>query len=91
MQVTDSFRNFALIIVNMTEKEKKDREKTSRETLGRFFYDLSKATFTTNVASCIFSVIRENLYTDSFAWIILLVGMISTAFLAYLGFITLKR
>ena len=32
-------------IIMVTQKEEKEKQKTSRETLGKFFYDLAKTTF----------------------------------------------
>lgn len=42
MQVTKFFRNFAIKLNKMGQKEEKEKIKTARETLERYFYDLSK-------------------------------------------------
>ena len=75
----------------MTAKEDRDKEKTSRETLGKFFYDLAKANFTTNVAGCILSMALNDKYADLKVWGLLLFGMFSTALLAYVGYRILKK
>lgn len=75
----------------MTAREDKEKEKTSRETLGKFFYDLAKANFTTNVAGCILSMVLNGQYADLKVWGLLLFGMFSTAMLAYVGYRILKR
>lgn len=40
-------------------KEAKEREKLSREILGKFFYDLAKIAFTALVVGSIVSVVTE--------------------------------
>lgn len=52
----------------MGAKEDREKEKTSQETLGKFFYDLAKANFTTNVASCILSMVMKEKYDDWAVW-----------------------
>lgn len=47
------------------KKEVKEKEKTSRETLGKFFYDLAKISFTALVVGSVVSV--EEFYSS---WII---------------------
>lgn len=49
MQVTKFFRNFAIKLNKMGQKEEKEKIKTARETLGRYFYDLSKTSFGTGL------------------------------------------
>lgn len=49
----------------MTAREDREKEKTSRENLGKFFYDLAKANFTTNVAGCILSMVMKEKYDDA--------------------------
>lgn len=75
----------------MTAREDEEKEKTSRETLGKFFYDLAKANFTTNVASCILSMVMKEKYDDLLVLGLLIFGLISTSGLAYIGFRILKK
>lgn len=41
------------------KKEVKEKEKTSRETLGKFFYDLAKISFTALVVGSVVSVATQ--------------------------------
>ena len=75
----------------MAAREDREKEKTSRETLGKFFYDLAKANFTTNVAGCILSMVINDKYDDLKVWGLLLLGLLSTSVLAILGYKILKR
>lgn len=75
----------------MGAKEEREKEKTSRETLGKFFYDLAKANFTTNVASCILSMVMKEKYDDLLVWGLLVFGLLSTSVLAYIGYRILKK
>lgn len=75
----------------MGAKEEREKEKTSRETLGKFFYDLAKANFTTNVASCILSMVMKEKYDDLLVWGLLVFGLLSTGVLAYIGYRILKK
>ena len=75
----------------MTAREDREKEKTSRETLGKFFYDLATANFTTNVAGCILSMVMKEKYDDGMLWGLLSFGLASTAILAYVGFRILKK
>ena len=75
----------------MTAREDREKEKTSRENLGKFFYDLAKANFTTNVAGCILSMVMKEKYDDAMVWGLLSCGLASTAILAYVGFRILKK
>ena len=72
-------------------KKIEKKKKTSRETLGKFFYDLAKANFTTNVASCILSMVMKEKYDDLLVWGLLVFGLLSTSVLAYIGYRILKK
>lgn len=68
----------------MTARDDKDREKTGRENLGKFFYDIAKTTFTVMVlgsAMAIFGITEMNIN----AIFSLLCGGICTAIFAFLG------
>lgn len=67
--------------------EVRDKENFGRETLGKFFYDLAKITFTALVAGNLVSlfVLGEMEY-----WILLAIGVISTSLLSFIGFKVIK-
>lgn len=69
--------------------ERKDRDKVSRETLGKFFYDLAKLVFTAMALVGGVSLIIEE--PQSKQVILLMAGLCFTTLLAYIGFIILKR
>ena len=60
----------------VTQKETREKERSSRESLGKFFYDLAKATFTIMVLT---------------AGIFIAVGLTSTAVLARIGYSIIKK
>lgn len=74
----------------MTRRNNKDREKTSRETLGKFFYDLAKTNFTTYVAGIILTMVATDKYLDAKVWGLLAFGIFATIGLATLGYKILK-
>ena len=72
-----------------TLKEQKEREKTLRDKLSSFFFDLAKTTFAVMVVGNVVGIVGENtdiLKTCAMA----LFGIVSTAMLAYVGYRTLK-
>ena len=69
-------------------KEAKEREKLSRETLGKFFYDLAKIAFTALVVGSIVSVVTEQ---KKFEHLLLtVIGIITTCLLSFLGYKIIK-
>ena len=71
------------------KKEVKEKEKLSRETLGKFFYDLAKTSFAAMVAGgavSFFTNSNNNLY-----WLLLLIGAFSTIVFAYIGYKIIRR
>lgn len=69
-------------------KEIKESEKTSRETLGKYFYDLSKLSFGAMVLGVVVPWISE---TDNpHYWILLSIGIFTTIMFAYSGYKTIK-
>lgn len=77
------------MIQQEVKKEIKEKEKTSRETLGKFFYDLAKTSFTIMVAGSAVSFFtnqQENPY-----WILLLVGVFVTIVFASIGYTIIKK
>lgn len=74
----------------MTRRNDREREKTSRETLGKFFYDLAKANFTTFVAGSILTMAAKDDFLDVTTWCLLAFGVLSTVWLAIIGYKILK-
>ena len=64
----------------VAQKETKEKEKSSRENLGKFFYDLAKATFTIMVLTNLRALVTTDNYL--FAIAILVIGIVSTIALA---------
>lgn len=71
------------------KSEQKERDKVSRETLGKFFYDLAKLVFTTMALVGGVSLIIEEPQIKQV--ILLVAGLCFTILLAYIGFLILKR
>ena len=65
-------------------EERKEKDKTNRETLGKFFYDLAKTTFTVMVLGNIATVLIEkvNLYITA---LMMVLGLFVTYLFAYTG------
>ena len=74
----------------MTAKEDREREKTSREMLGKYFFDMSKAIFTTMVATSLINLILSP-DDDYSALSIALSGTLVSSIFAYIGYIIVKR
>lgn len=73
----------------VTQKETREREKSSRENLGKFFYDLAKATFTIMVLTNTVTILTGDNY--KLAVVMFLVGMFATVVLARIGYLTIKK
>ncbi len=74
----------------MTARDDKEKEKLSRETLGKFFYDLAKTCFAAMVVTNAIALVigdGENYAT----WILLLVGIAGTFIFARVGYIIIKK
>ena len=70
-------------------KESKEKEKISRETLGTFFYDLAKTSFTIMVAGSAVSFFTNQ--EQSPYWLLLLVGVFVTIVFASIGYTIIKK
>lgn len=70
-------------------KEIKEKERTSRETLGKYFYDLSKLSFGAMVLGVVVPWFSES-EKESY-WILLLIGLFTTASLAFFGYKIIRR
>lgn len=69
-------------------KEVREREKLSRETLGKFFYALAKITFTALVVGSVASIITGQEQLEY--WLLMAIGTTATCLLAYIGYKTIK-
>ena len=65
-------------------QEAKEKDKTSRETLGKFFYDLAKLVFGTMTLVGAVSLITGEQSIDNI--ILLILGIVSTSILAAIGY-----
>ena len=66
------------------KEEAKENEKVSRETLGKYFYDLAKVSFTAMVVGGAVAWISDSNRSDSIT--LLLLGTITTIALTYTGY-----
>ncbi len=71
------------------KKDTKEREKTSRETLGKFFYDLAKLVFASMALVGGVSLIIND--PQIHQMILLILGICFTFLLAYIGYKILNR
>lgn len=71
------------------KSERKDRDRVSREILGKFFYDLAKLVFTAMALVGGVSLIIDEPQAKQV--ILLVAGICFTTLLAYIGFKILKR
>lgn len=67
--------------------EAKERERLSRETLGKFFYDLAKLAFTAMVLGSVVSLFSKD--SEAGQVILLMCGTIVTSVFAYFGYLIL--
>ena len=65
-------------------EERKEKDKTSRETLGKFFYDLAKLVFGAMTLVGAVSLITGEQSIDNI--ILLILGIVSTSILATIGY-----
>ena len=73
----------------VTQKETREKERSSRESLGKFFYDLAKATFTIMVLTNVLTLVTTDNY--KYASVIFVIGVISTAILARIAYAIIKK
>ena len=72
-----------------SQEESKEKEKLSREILGKYFYDLSKLSFAAMVLGVVVPWFSEK---SNFDYLILLViGLLTTAFLGFFGYKIIKN
>lgn len=75
--------------IQEAKKEAKDKEKLTRETIAKYFLDLSKLVFTAIVLGGLTPIFTDK-YVDT-NWGIVFVGIVSTICLAVFGYRILKR
>ena len=71
------------------KKENKEKEKISRETLGRYFYDLSKLSFGAMVLGVVVPWFSEK--NNSEYLILLVIGVLATSSSAFFGYKIINR
>lgn len=74
----------------MTQREDKERIKTARENLGKYFYDLSKTCFMIMVAGNAVTIITEQKFTY-YNILLILTGIFMTWGFAHLANYTLTK
>lgn len=77
------------IEIQEARKEVKEKEKVSRETLGKFFYDLAKTSFTVMVAGSAVSFFTDKVQTTY--WLLLATGVFVTTIFACIGYTIIKK
>lgn len=75
---------------NNDEKEKKEKEKSRRDALGKFFYNLAQTCFTAMVVGATVTFFITDVRIGVFI-VLLLMGVASTVGLAYLANNILKK
>lgn len=73
----------------MGQKEDREKEKTSRETLGKFFYDLAKTSFAAMTIGGVVGFFENNIDLQGCV-ILLFAGLYATVLFASLGFYIFK-
>ena len=71
------------------KEEQNDRDRTSRENLGKFFYDLAKLVFASMVLVGGASLILNE--SNSNQAVLLTTGVVLTYILAYIGYYIFKK
>lgn len=74
----------------VTQKETREKERSSRENLGKFFYDLAKTSFAAMVAADLVSFFLTDADSKMLA-LLLILGVFFTSIFAYLGYYIIKR
>lgn len=72
-----------------SRRERREKDKMSREVLGKFFYDLAKLVFTAMVLVGGVSLIINEIQVKQ--GVLLLLGIFFTYLLSYIGYNILKR
>lgn len=69
--------------------EARENDKLTRESLGKYFYDLAKVTFTAMVVGGAVTWISDT--AKEYSWKLLCVGIATTFILTYIGYKIIKR
>ncbi len=72
------------------KKEAKERDKLSRENLGKFFYDLARTSFTAMVAGAVVPFFTDTLTNENWYYL-LIIGGFSTFAFAFLGYTIINK
>lgn len=70
-------------------KENRERERVGRDTLGKYFYDLSKLTFTALCLGGGVSLIMD--FSNTSYWLLISFGAFVSFGFAYIGYKILKK
>lgn len=73
----------------MKQNEEKEREKVSRETLGKFFYDLARTCFAAMIIGAIVGFFKKDV--GEVCVVLVTVGIFSTTAFASVGYYILKH
>ena len=71
------------------KREAKEKEKTSREPLGKYFYDLSKLSFTALFLGGGVSLVLD--FQNINYWVLVSFGAFTSFIFAYIGYKILKK
>lgn len=74
----------------MTTRDDKEKVKISKTETGKFFYDLSKSSFTITVLGSVASIINTNHITDTTIWAAIS-GLFLSAFFFIIGYKILNK
>ena len=85
-----SLQRRVIFFIIMTAKEDREREKTIRETVGKFFFDLAKTAFTAMVVGGAVALITGMENALSYAFL-LGTGLVAMILLASIGYYILKH
>ncbi len=67
----------------VNKQERKQKENTRRENLGKYFFDMSKIVFTAMVVGSIISVVSD--WEKWEYWALIAFGLFATCIFAYIG------
>lgn len=70
------------------KKEQRERDRSTKETIAKYFLDLSKLIFTAIVLGGLAPIFTDN--SIPINWVIVFLGMISTVCMALIGYKLLK-
>ena len=77
-------------LCGMTLEEDREREKSRREALGKFLYNLAQTCFTAMVVGAVVTYFMANVKTSTFLSLFI-VGLVTTIAIAYVANYILKK